>query len=384
MITLYKRGRTWWANSSVAGERRQWSLRTRNADVAERLRRQAEVDILSGGRLTRKTWPEFEAEFLSWVAPQVAPKTLKEYSFTARKFREFCAWHRLAALAHVSPSFLARYVDARRMELHPSRKRPMAEGGVRAELRNLHRIFAYALDCGYIGKNPVIARNLNADAGKTMPFSAAEIQRMLADAEVQGCAFLRAVLSVFLHTGLRISDVRDLRKDCIHGDRIILTPRKTRRRGRAVILPVPPALRAALDEHLRAQNAAQRVSPLVFSTASGLPMKNMDKRLGRVWKRVMVPHAHAHRFRDTFAVNLLLRGASLYDVAKLMGISVQTAERHYAPYVPELQQRAASIVDKLDFSLSPICNATSSEDGTFCPQSEKMRPRARAEKSHVN
>ena len=46
-------------------------------------------------------------------------------------------------------------------------------------------------------------------------------------------------------------------------------------------------------------------------------------------------NAHRHRFRDSFAVDLLSRGASPYDVAKLLGDTVETAERHYAPFVRE-------------------------------------------------
>jgi len=50
--------------------------------------------------------------------------------------------------------------------------------------------------------------------------------------------------------------------------------------------------------------------------------------------------AAAHRFRDTFAVRLLQGGSTLYDVAKLLGTSNSVAEKHYTPWVKELQERA--------------------------------------------
>jgi len=62
-------------------------------------------------------------------------------------------------------------------------------------------------------------------------------------------------------------------------------------------------------------------------------------------KRAGILHAHAHRFRNTCAVDLLARGASPYDVAKLLGDTADTVEKHYAPFVKELRERARRIIE---------------------------------------
>jgi integrase len=62
-------------------------------------------------------------------------------------------------------------------------------------------------------------------------------------------------------------------------------------------------------------------------------------------RKAEVLDAHPHRFRDSFAVDLLARGASPYDVAKLLGDTVDTVERHYAPFVRELRERARRIME---------------------------------------
>ena len=54
---------------------------------------------------------------------------------------------------------------------------------------------------------------------------------------------------------------------------------------------------------------------------------------------------HPHRFRDTFAVDLLLRGASPYDVAKMLGDTIETVEKHYTPFVRELRERVRRILE---------------------------------------
>ena len=62
-------------------------------------------------------------------------------------------------------------------------------------------------------------------------------------------------------------------------------------------------------------------------------------------RRAGVPNVHPHRFRDTFAVDLLLRGASPYDVAKMLGDTIETVEKHYMPFVRELRERVRRILE---------------------------------------
>ena len=62
-------------------------------------------------------------------------------------------------------------------------------------------------------------------------------------------------------------------------------------------------------------------------------------------RRAGVLEVHPHRFRDTFAVDLLLRGASPYDVAKMLGDTIETVEKHYMPFVRELRDRVRRILE---------------------------------------
>jgi integrase/recombinase XerD len=49
---------------------------------------------------------------------------------------------------------------------------------------------------------------------------------------------------------------------------------------------------------------------------------------------------HAHRFRDTFAVELLIAGVPLDRVSVLLGhSSIRITERHYAPWTRSRQQQ---------------------------------------------
>ncbi len=56
-------------------------------------------------------------------------------------------------------------------------------------------------------------------------------------------------------------------------------------------------------------------------------------------------------FRDTFAVGMLARGASPYDVAKLLGDTIETVEKHYAEFVKELRERVRRMMESTEGGL---------------------------------
>jgi integrase len=64
-------------------------------------------------------------------------------------------------------------------------------------------------------------------------------------------------------------------------------------------------------------------------------------------KKAKVPNGHAHRFRDSFATQLLLEGVPLERVSILFGHqSIKITERHYSPWIRERQQQAEADVKR--------------------------------------
>jgi integrase len=348
MITMYKRGKVFWIQSSLYGIQKRYSLKTRDRITAEAIKRRIEMQTFG---VAPKSFPEFANEFELSIKSQLRPKTQKYYSFVLTRLEQFCQKRFFCLLTDITPAVINEYMEERRLALHPSRKRVMTDGGGRAYLRVLHRIFSYAVELEYIRKNPVIGKNRNAVAGRTKPFSPDEVTTMLTTPYLDDKAYLRAIVLVFLHTGLRIGDVIDLKKADIEGEYLSVTARKN---DSALRLPIMTELGEALNVHLARQLPEQKTSANLFTTANGSPIVGLDKHLRRLFSAAGVSRGHAHRFRDTFAVSLLAHGASLYDVAKLLGINASVVEAHYAPYVKELQERGRRLVSKLNYSKAII------------------------------
>jgi integrase len=73
--------------------------------------------------------------------------------------------------------------------------------------------------------------------------------------------------------------------------------------------------------------------------------KKWSDRLWSVFEYAKVDNGHAHRFRDTFAVELLLTGTPIENVSAFLGhASIRVTEKHYAPWVRSRQERAEADV----------------------------------------
>jgi integrase len=111
------------------------------------------------------------------------------------------------------------------------------------------------------------------------------------------------------------------------------------KRKKRVILPIHSELFFLLEAEY------ERITPqpsdrVLMNPATGKPLTRprLYQRMLALGKRAGVTNAHPHRFRDTLAVDMLVRGASPYDVAKMLGDTIETVERHYTPFVRELRE----------------------------------------------
>lgn len=145
---------------------------------------------------------------------------------------------------------------------------------------------------------------------------------------------LHALVLLLRYSGIRIGDAVSCGTDRLKGNKLFLYTQKT---SVPVFCPLPEVVIEALE-------ISPRTSRQYFFWTGESKLKavigDWQRALKRLFRLADVPDGHAHRFRDTFAVELLLAGVPLERVPVLLGHqSVKVTEKHYDPWVKARQEQ---------------------------------------------
>jgi site-specific recombinase XerD len=217
--------------------------------------------------------------------------------------------------------------------------------GPRSALKKLERLKAFLRFCEsrkWVATNPATHMKAPKVPNRpTLPFTCEEMMKILAALDKYAnragaaCAQrLRAFVLLLRYSGMRIGDAVQCGPDRLKGNKLFLYTQKT---GVPVQCILP-------DFVVRDIEAAPKTSERFFfwsgesklHTAVGV----LQQSLQTLFSLAGVSGGHAHRFRDTFAVELLLTGVPLDRVSVLLGHqSIRVTERHYAPWTRSRQEQ---------------------------------------------
>jgi integrase len=145
---------------------------------------------------------------------------------------------------------------------------------------------------------------------------------------------IRGLVLLLHYSGMRIGDAVNFSTDRLEGSRLFLYTQKT---GVPVNTILPEFVLSALE------TTPKVTEKFFFWSGRGKLesiVRSWQTRLRRLFKLAGVPNGHPHRFRDTFAVELLLAGVPIERVSILLGHqSVRITEKHYAPWVRSRQEQ---------------------------------------------
>jgi integrase len=367
MLTVRKRGEIFHVDL-MAGKIHvvRGSLGTRNADAARRVAHRLETALAEGplspvwieierlmppesfARFANfagvkhqhiPTWGELHESFEVFMEQRIKmdklrPSTAERYRHTLREFDLFLKEQEASLLQDVNVLLVERF-KVWRIDRTKKRENSRAAAGVVLDAAILHRVFSFALTREMIAKNPVQLEGRPGDnpEGGSEPYNAEELGRMREHSGEDLLAFL-----VLLRTGLRGSDAVTLtwREVDLRGREIVRVTQKRRKK----VVPIHAELQFALETERDRRNPSP-TDRVLLNPATGKPLTRprLYQRIQGLGRRSNVAGARPHRFRDTLAVDMLARGLSPYDVAKTLGDTIDTIERHYTPFVKELRDR---------------------------------------------
>jgi integrase/recombinase XerD len=332
-----------WADGFLGDQEIRKSLDTRDWEEAQEKIRNWEAD----GEQSKEdrdeplTVERAKDDFLADAeARQLKDKTVYKYRLLFRQLEEFCKKEGIRYLKELDTATLRKF------------RGTWKDNGLAAlkKLERMRSFFRYALESGWVKENPVTKiSNPKVEQHPTLPYSHEEMVRILAAcdkhiAEVQpqgkdNARRLRVLVLLLRYSGLRISDAVGCSVERLVDGKLRLYTQKT---GTHVHCPLPEFLVIALA-------AIPRMSERHwFWTGNGklqTAVGDWQGKLHDIFKDAEVAGGHAHRFRDTFATELLLRGVPIERVSVLLGHhSVKITERYYSPWVRERQEQAEADV----------------------------------------
>jgi integrase len=376
MLSVRKRDRVYWLEGRMGSKRIQASLGTRNHDNAVLYSRSVERALVEGP--TSEEWPrlrnllpssvfeklaalveyveqpmqrppeweDLRAAFAVESERRIALRKLQDstwarYQYTLSEFKQFLEQGQIRQLAEITRTVVEQF-KAWRVER--IRKKNFSRGarGLALDAAILHRVFSYAIELEMVLRNPVRMEGRPGDDPEcgAQPFKPDELSKLRETAGPDLLAFL-----VLRWTGLRGSDAVSLRWSEVDFQSGEIT-RLTLKRRKRVVIPMHTELSFALEaeEQRRCPSPSDTVL-LNPNTGKPLTRPRLYERMLALGRRAGVADAHPHRFRDTFCVDMLARSVNPFSVAKVMGITVEMLEKHFAPFVPELRDRVRAALE---------------------------------------
>jgi site-specific recombinase XerD len=268
-------------------------------------------------------------------ARELKSTTIYRHEIIFRQLKAFAKEEKLTLIRELDTAALGRF-----------RKSWKGESGL-AKLKKLERLrsfFNFCVANGYCVSNPADKKKLKNPKVRhtpTMPLSQEQMLALLTAAEKRidqriaearpdrrnHARRLKALVLFLRYSGLRISDAVGCACDRVQKGKLFLYTAKT---GEHVNVPLPPFVIEELER------VPKKSAGHWFWNATGTletARKDWTEALDSFFEAASISDGHAHRFRDTFAVEHLLAGTPIERVLKLLGHSgVRITELHYNPW----------------------------------------------------
>ncbi len=193
------------------------------------------------------------------------------------------------------------------------------------KLNAVKTFFRWVKDEGYIEEDPsreVSHPEINApEPGYLSPIE----YRSLRDTAKYDRK-VAAMIELILQTGMRISEVANLKVSDVKRDEVVIDAYATQPERR---IPLNKTARAAIEDYLRERSDA--TSPYLFVSKTGNPLaiRNIRALIDRYLQRAELSEFSVNDLRNTFLIENIKRGVDLVTISQAAGHRrLSTTERY--------------------------------------------------------
>jgi len=316
-----------WAEGTIEGRYLRRSLKTRSWERATELAREIE-----GGKKPESKSISIEHARKVFISDcesrNLNRSTLGKYKRLSASLSRFAELGGHLYLTELTPEAVRAFRAGWKLSPRTASK----------QLERLRSFFLFCVENEWLQKNP--AKSIKAPQVKVaprLPFTEAEVQKILAKAKNDREL---AFVLILRHSGLRIGDASLLKSAHLTDNRLYIYTTKA---GTPVSILLPESLVSLLKKlpapggyfFLRGESVAMHTTADLWR-----------RTIKRMCKDAEVAPDHPHRFRHTLAADLLMKGASVEDVAAILGNSPQVVIKHYSQWIKGRQERLDSFLEQ--------------------------------------
>ncbi|MFC1955788.1 tyrosine-type recombinase/integrase [Chloroflexota bacterium] len=255
-----------------------------------------------------------------------SPRTIATYGMVIRNFIWFCRKNDLYEPSEIKAPHIRKFMlyltseSNRWGSTSPATRKPASKTTANDYFRALRCFFNWVTREGLIPENPMDnIKTPKAENKIIEPLSPNEITSLLNQCSKKTALDLRnrAIISVFIDSGLRISELVGLTLDDIDLDTGSITIRNGKG-GKQRMVRIGITALQALRKYVLYYRKSE--SNRVFMNRNGEPLemrglKMVIKRLGEKTK----VNVHPHKMRHTFGISYLRSGGDVFSLQYLLG-----------------------------------------------------------------
>lgn len=137
---------------------------------------------------------------------------------------------------------------------------------------------------------------------------------------------ISAIVELILQTGVRISEVANLKTENVKESEMIIEAYATQPQR---TVPLNSVAKAALDNYLKTRPAAESIFVFISKNGKPLAVRNIRAAIDRYMQKAEIPGYSVNDLRTTFIVENLKRGVDLVTISQVSGHKrLSTTERY--------------------------------------------------------